>query len=169
MLEAARARVEDFPDGFPPELLSGLALHYDALGRIARADSLMDAIRTGDRKVTRVAGVYLALRGTDPTAAAAPAGAAVKENPKSAVRQNNYGITRLRAGDPVAARKAFNDAIALDPTLPGPYYNLAILEKYYALDDAAAEHWLALYRKRSASDPDSLFGAIARDGKAGTP
>ena len=169
MLEAARARVEDFPDGFPPELLSGLALHYDALGRIARADSLMDAIRSGDRKATRVAGIYLALRGTDPAAAAAPAGAAVKENPRSAVRQNNYGITRLRAGDPVEARKAFNDAIALDPTLAGPYYNLAILEKYYALDDAAAEHWLALYRKRSASDPDSLFGAIARDGKAGTP
>lgn len=165
MLEAARTRVEDFPDGFPAELTSALALHYDALGRIARADSLMEALGTGDRKATRAAGVYLALRGDDPAAAAAPAGAAVRENPKSAVRQNNYGITKLRAGDPVEARKAFNQAIALDPTLPGPYYNLAILEKFYALDDDAAAKWLAMYRKRSAQDPDSLFGAIAPGGK----
>jgi Flp pilus assembly protein TadD len=160
MLEDARARVEDFPDGFPPQLVSGLALHYDAIGRVERADSLMATIATGDRKAVREAGVYLALRGADPAAAAAPAGADLKDNPKSAVRHNNYGITRLRAGDPVAARKAFDQAIALDPSLPGPYYNLAILEKFYLFEDREAARWFQAYRQRSNADPDSLAGVF---------
>ena len=102
------------------------------------------------------AGVYVALRGDAPDSASAAAAGLVREHPQSAVNQNNYGITRLRAGDPEAASNAFLLAIELDASLPGPYYNLAILEKYYRLDDAAAERWFRKYRERATDDPDGL-------------
>jgi Flp pilus assembly protein TadD len=85
----------------------------------------------------------------------------VRDEPKRAANQNNYGITRLRAGDPDGAREAFQKAIKLDPTLPGPYYNLAILEKFYLFDDAAAAKWYAAYRARSSDDPDGLAHVFA--------
>jgi hypothetical protein len=44
----------------------------------------------------------------------------------------------------------------LDSHLPGPYYNLAILEKFYLLDDAAAAHWFQKFQQRSSDDPDGL-------------
>jgi Tfp pilus assembly protein PilF len=85
----------------------------------------------------------------------------VRDDPKSGACRNNYGITRLRAGDPAAAREALQAAIQIDPRLPGPYYNLAILEKYYALDDAAAERSFGQYWERSHADPDRLAQALA--------
>ena len=81
---------------------------------------------------------------------------AVREHPGSAAHQNNYGITRLRAGDVEGARKAFAAAIDRDSKLAGPYYNLAILEKYYRFDDGAASRWFGEYWKRSHDDPDGL-------------
>lgn len=156
-LERARADGAAFPGGFPSALVEGLALHYDALGRIDEAREALRGLAPGHRGS---AAVYLTLRGDTPDSADGAARADVREHPKSAVSHNNYGITRLRAGDPEGARKAFERAIDLDPALPGPYYNLAILEKYFAFDDAAAARWFGLYRQRSSDDPDGLAEAL---------
>ena len=156
MLEPVRSQ----PDAFTPEtrqvLLAGLALHQDALGHLDLAESLVPTSGHADMKRAGSAMVYVMLRGEHPDAAEAPAVAALDAG-KNAVNLNNFGITRLRAGDPPAARKAFLSAIERDPTLPGPYYNLAILEKYFLFDDAAASRWFSAYWKRSQADPDSLI------------
>lgn len=155
-LEAARTQIESFPDGIPEEFLAGLALHYDALDDLDTSEALMAEIpHSGDAQIPSPR-VYLALRGESPETATDLAAAALKRDDKSAVNHNNYGITRLRAGDPEGARAAFVNAIDLDPNLPGPYYNLAILEKYYLLDDATAAEWFRLYEKRAQDDPDGL-------------
>lgn len=153
LLEAARSEPARFPEGFPPELSAGLALHYEALGRRDLATQAMAAV---PRARAGSAGVYVTMRGESPDSAAGAAAASVRDHPKSAASQNNYGIARLRAGDPEAASKAFLRAIELDAALPGPYYNLAILEKFYRLDDAAAERWYRKYRERATDDPDGL-------------
>ena len=41
LLEAARTRAGAFPDGVPPALLAGLALHYEALGRHEQATAVV--------------------------------------------------------------------------------------------------------------------------------
>lgn len=114
------------------------------------------------------AGAYLALRGPTPGDARPLAEAALRDDAKSAANQNNYGVTRLHAGDPARAREAFMKAIEIDPKLPGPYYNLAILEKYFVLDDDAAATWFGRYWSRSHADPDRLAEAfgLAKSGPA---
>lgn len=159
LLERARTQPAHYPGGVPDELLAGLALHYDALDRPDLAQQVVSGIRRGEEE-TRPSLVYLTLRGPAPDAAKDLAEAALKNDPKSAVNQNNYGITRLRAGDPKAAREAFEAAMKLDPALPGPYYNLAIVEKYYLLDDKAAARWFRMYRDRARDDPDGLGEAL---------
>ena len=156
MLEAARSA----PGGFPPALAAGLALHYDAIGHADKAQAVMSTISRSELRTTGSAMVYVTLRGQRPDSAASTAAAALENNPKSAANYNNLGITRLRAGDPVAARQAFMKAIDIDPRRPGPYYNLAILEKYYLFDDARAGRWFSSYWDRSRSDPDSLYGVF---------
>jgi tetratricopeptide (TPR) repeat protein len=156
MLEAARSRDDAFPNGMPEQLLAGLALHYDALDRPDLADAVLASVPRRDPKGARSASVYVTLRGSHPDSASALARIALDDDSRSAVNQNNYGITRLRAGDPEAARKAFLSAIDRDPKLAGPYYNLAILEKFYLFDDKAAGRWFSAYRERSTADPDSL-------------
>ena len=160
LLEAARSRPGAFPQGVPPELLAGLALHYEATGRHDLAAALVaDANRAGPGRA-RSAVTYVTLRGGD-AAARELASAALDENSRSAANQNNAGIAKLKAGDPKSARALFMRAIELDPTLPGPYYNLAILERHYRFDEAAAARWLEAYRKRAGrdpgQDPDGLF------------
>lgn len=148
LLEPARAA------GAPPELLAALALHYDALDRMSEAAAVMGEA-SHDRRAQAAAG-YLALRGDRPDSARAYVEAAADANGRSAANQNNLGIVRLRAGDADAARRSFLRAIELDPRLAGPYYNLAILEKFYRLDDEAAAKWFRSYWDRSHHDPDSL-------------
>jgi tetratricopeptide (TPR) repeat protein len=158
LLDAARADASRFPKGFPPELAASLALHDEAIGRpdlAARAMAGVPRSRAGS------VGVLVTLRGDAPDSAAAPALALVRDDPKSAANQNNAGIVRLRGGDPEAAEKAFRRAIEIDPSLPGPYYNLAILAKFYRLDDAAAARWYREYRTRSSDDPDGLAQVFA--------
>jgi len=157
LLEAARTRSGAFPEGVPPALLGGLALHYEALGRHDLAAAVVAGVQGSDPGKARSALVYVTLRGEHPAAAADPARAAVDDDSRSAANQNNFGLTRLRAGDPKAARDAFLKAIEIDPKRPGPYYNLAIVERFYFLDDAAAVRWLKAYRERSNEDPDGLF------------
>lgn len=158
-LEAARAGA--FAAGMPAALLEGLALHYDAIDRVADARAALGAIPRGERPGS--ARVYLTLRGDAPGEADGIAAEAAQREPKSAVHQNNLGIARLRAGDPDGAAKAFDRAIDLDSALPGPYYNMAILEKFYRFDDAAAARWFARYRERASADPDGLAGSIGAD------
>ena len=161
LLEGARTNAAAFPDGFPPALAASLALHYDAVDRVADARQLMDAVPRSGREDALGANVFLTLRGEKPEEAEAIAKESAHDHPKSAASQNNYGITRLRKGDVDDARKAFQKAIALDPALAGPYYNLAILEKFYAFDDAAAAGWFRQYRERATTDPDGLAQVLA--------
>jgi tetratricopeptide (TPR) repeat protein len=161
LLEAARARAGAFPNGVPAALLAGLALHYEALGRHQQAAAVVgDARHPGDDQAG-TALVYVTLRGDHPEAAAGLARAALDADSHSAANQNNYGITKLRAGDPKAARDAFLRAIDLDSRLPGPYYNLAIVERFFFFDEEAAARWLKAYRERASDDPDNLFGPVA--------
>jgi len=160
LLEAARTRAGEA--GLAPPVLAGLALHYEALDRPDRSRQVLAGVPRGAEKGTVSALVYVMLRGDRPDSASGLAVEARDENPGSAANQNNFGITRLRAGDPVGARKAFMEAIRIDPKLPGPYYNLAILEKYYALDDGAGAKWYRAYRERSSSDPDSLGSVFGK-------
>ncbi len=163
LLETARARAGAFPDGVPPALLGGLALHYEALGRHDLATAVVASAQGSDPGKAGSALVYVTLRGENAGAAADLARAAVDNDPRSAANQNNYGLTKLRAGEPRAARDAFMRAIEIDSRLAGPYYNLAIVEHFYFLDDVAAARWLKTYRERSSVDPDDLFRAIAPD------
>ena len=160
LLEPVRSRPDAFPEGARQILLAGLALHEEALGRADLAGAAVAQAQPADAQHAGSAIVYVLLRGEAPDSAAALAAAAVRADPRSAVNQNNYGITRLRAGDPVSAHRAFLAAIERDPDLPGPYYNLAILEKYYRFEDDDAARWFDAYWKRSHADPDSLFGVF---------
>jgi tetratricopeptide (TPR) repeat protein len=162
LLEAARTRTGAFPDGVPQPLLAGLALHYEALGRHDQAEAVVSDARRADAGRAGTALVYVTLRGDHPEAANDLAKAALDDNPHSAANQNNYGITRLRAGDPKAARDAFMRAIDIDPKLPGPYYNLSIVARFFFFDEEAATRWLKAYRERSSEDPDNLFGPVAK-------
>jgi tetratricopeptide (TPR) repeat protein len=162
LLEASRARLAARSQTMSGDLLAGLALHLEALGRSGEAREALAAAPHADRAGTRGALVYLMLRGDHPDSATVLAASAVDDDPKSAVGQNNFGITRLRAGDPAAAKQAFLKAVDLDPSLPGPYYNLAILEKFYLFDDTAAARWFDAYRQRGRTDPDSLAQVFAK-------
>ena len=160
-IEAALARPGAFPAGPPRELIEGLALHYQAIGKGDRAQALLAgaAPRKGPPSPALVA---LTLDGAKPESAAPLAEAAVKNDPRSAVNQNNWGVTLLRNGDPLAAKKAFEWATRADPTLAGPWYNLAILQKYYLFDDSTASASFAEYWQRSHRDPDGLAALFGR-------
>jgi tetratricopeptide (TPR) repeat protein len=160
LLEPARSRPGAFSSDARQMLLAGLALHEDALGRPDLAGAALTGMARADLEHAGSAMVYVTLRGETPDSAGALATAALGAD-RSAANLNNFGITRLRAGDPESARRAFQSAIDRDPSLPGPYYNLAILEKYYRLDDAAAARWFKTYWKRSQDDPDSLLGVFS--------
>jgi len=140
-------------DGFPAELLAGLALHYDAIGELERAQEILTRARVS--RSTGSALAYVALRGAAPTGSAKLAEAALDAD-KSAVTLNNYGVSRLLAGDPERAKRAFLDALEKDADLPGPYYNLAIVERFYFLRHAEAAKWFRAYWSRSHEDPDGL-------------
>ena len=158
-LEAVRAQS---PTTFPDALTACLALHYDAIDRPDVAAQLAYGISKPDLDVTGSSLVYVHLRGATPDSARALAEATLDRDGRTAANYNNAGIVRLRAGDPEAARKAFLKAIDMDPSLPGPYYNLAILDRFYRFDDEAAAKWYGQFAQRSHDDPDGLaqlFGA----------
>lgn len=157
LLGAARERAASRGAALEPVLLAAFALHADALGRGADADAAIAAVPRERRHDVAPVAAYLALRAGAPADSARElVSDAVREDGRSAANRNNEGIARLRAGDPKHARKAFLEAIERDPRLPGPYYNLAILEKFYLFDDVAAARWFRQYRERSSEDPDGL-------------
>jgi tetratricopeptide (TPR) repeat protein len=162
MLETARTRAAARPGGLDAALAGALALQYEAAGRPNEARAALAQVPDAHRTAARGAFVYLTLRGDRPDAAAGAAEDAAGREPGSAVNQNNFGIARLRAGDVERAEKAFLKAIDLDPALAGPYYNLAILTRYYRYDETAAARWFEAYRRHGKADPDSLGRALAR-------
>lgn len=157
MLEAARTRAAQRGVPFEPVLLAAIALHDEAVGRTAEAHEALAAAPASAADALAPVAAYLALRGTASTdSAAALVREAVHADGRSAANRNNEGLVKLRAGDVEGARRALLAAIERDPQLPGPYYNLAILEKFYVFDDEAAARWFRLYRDRATDDPDGL-------------
>jgi Flp pilus assembly protein TadD len=159
LLEERRAAAGRLPD----ELALSLALHYEAIDRVDLADGIVRSLdgRFSQWDTAGAALTYLQLRGDDFLESAGPAARALAARPNSAVNQNNWGITQLYAGRPVEARKAFLTAVELDPTLPGPLYNLAIVDKFYRFDDASAREWFRRYTDLADEDPDGLADALA--------
>ncbi len=147
-------------------VLSGLALHEAARGRDDAARATLDELAHDERDDAVGASAWLAVRGSENATALTLTEKAVSAAPKSAANHNNRGIALLRAADPDAAAREFERAIELDPSRPGPYYNLAILERWYRLDHAAAAKRFQQYWTRSHSDPDSLYAEL---GRAGSP
>jgi len=162
MLAPVREGHVTMSDGERATLLAGLALHEAALGREADARATASSLPRDE-----AAGVngYLAVRGTDRDEAGKATEAALKGSPGSAAFHNNRGIALLRAADADAAEKEFLRAIELDPTRAAPYYNLAILERWYRLDAAAAAARFKQYWNLSHADPDSLYAELGH----GTP
>jgi tetratricopeptide (TPR) repeat protein len=141
-------------------LLAGLALHEAAAGRDDRARAAMAQAGPDGRDGALAVSAYLAVRGESKETALERTAEAVRAAPKSAANHNNRGIALLRAADPDQAAKEFERAIELDPALPGPYYNLAILERFYRMDTAAATKRFKDYWSRSHADPDSLYAEL---------
>lgn len=158
LLEGARAATAEHR-----ELRLALALHYEAMEEFDRAAALMESANPTESMRT-----WLQLRGDDFTVAEATARRALDADPDSAVNRNNWGITRLYAGEPEAARKAFLTAIDADPKLPGPFYNLAIVDRFYRFDEDSARDWFRRYLEFSTEDPDGLAEILAVEVAAGT-
>lgn len=158
LLESARQSA----GALPAELMTALALHYDAIDRPDLADSIAREIRgDADWKRDGAALTYLRLRGDEYATSLDLAERARDAEPKSAVNRNNYGIALLYAGQPEAAEKEFRTAVELDSKLPGPLYNLAILERFYRFDEGAARGWFTKYQRLSSDDPDGLAEILA--------
>jgi tetratricopeptide (TPR) repeat protein len=157
-MDEARAAGARLPDS----LVTALALHHDALGHADVADSLARVLehRLTDWSHGGSAVTYLRLRGEEFVRSEAVARRALEANP-SAANHNNLGIALLYAGRPVEAKKSLLSAVQLDPALPGPLYNLAIVERFYRFDDAAAREWFRRYRALSSEDPDGLAEILA--------
>jgi len=154
LLEQAAARKP-----LPEPLRVALALHYDALGEVGTADSLVNGL-DGDWATDGAALTYLHLRGDDFLRSEETARKALDAEP-SAVNHNNYGIALLYGGRPDEARKHFLKAEDLDPALPGPLYNLAIVDRFYRFDVDGARKWFARYRELADDDPDGLADVLA--------
>jgi Flp pilus assembly protein TadD len=133
--------------------LAGLAMHEAALGRESEAMAVLSGL---PGNAAPGVAAFLAVRGADADSALTATERALRSGPESAALRNNRGIALLRAGDAEAARAEFARAIALDPARPGPYYNLAILERFYRMDTEAAKRWFQEAWSRSHADPDSL-------------
>lgn len=141
--------------GAPDEIRLALALHLDALGETARAQTVL-AQCTKDSKGARAARTYVDLRGQNPKSALEFAQQALADDDASAVNHNNYGIALLHAGRPIEAREHFKSALSIDEHLPGAMYNMAIVEAFYFFDEAAGREWFARYKRIANDDPDDL-------------
>jgi tetratricopeptide (TPR) repeat protein len=159
LLAPVRAGHVTMNDGERATLLAGLALHEAALGRDADARETATGL---PRDAAAGVNAYLAVRGVDPEAADKATQAAVHDAPGSAAFHNNRGIALLRAADADAAEKEFLRAIELDPKRAAPYYNLAILERWYRQDATAASVRFKQYWSLSNADPDSLYAELGR-------
>lgn len=166
LLEGARAASPSLPN----ELLAALALHHDALGQSDVADSIATRLEAhvSDWSREGSALTFLHLRRQSFEDAEAVARKAVGADP-SAANHNNLGIALLYAGKPEEARKSFLTANERDPHLPGPLYNLTIVDRFYRFDDDAARRWFERYRSLSSDDPDGLAAQLTVKVAADSP
>ena len=146
----------------PDALRAALALHLEALGELDRAQAVLDDC-ADNSKEARAARTFVSLRGNDLEPVLNTAKQALEDDPRSAVNHNNYGIALLHAGRPVEARKAFEDALALNKALPGALYNMAIVEAFYFFNEEAGRQWFARYKQHASDDPDDLTSAFGTD------
>jgi len=160
LLEPVRARRVSLPPSERAAVLSGLALHEAALGRDAEARETLSLLSKDERNEAIGVVTYLAARAGQADSAARVAPPSPRGAPESAALHNNRGIALLRASDADGAQREFERAIELDPARAAPYYNLAILERWYRLDTAAATKRFQQYWGRSHADPDSLYAEL---------
>lgn len=162
MLQGFLDRNPDAPDA----MRVALALHLQALAEpeksaiyLADCDDQSGAVRT--------ARTFAHLRSEDFQSSLPLAEDALADNPHSAANHNNHGISLLYAGRPEEARQAFFRALEIDPELPGPLYNLAIVENFYFFDTEASRDYFHRYqtvtRDRYAEDPDDLGTTLGAD------
>jgi predicted AlkP superfamily phosphohydrolase/phosphomutase len=105
--------------------------------------------RAADEYAKKLAALgYISARDAAASTAAAPASAGLTKG-----AWNNLGIYRLLSGhDPVGARRAFDEALRLDPGYASPMLNIARIEKD-AGRTGEASRWLA--RSAAAGLPDA--------------
>lgn len=162
-VEALRVAQEQ-PDAFENDdrakLLAALALLQEALGESVAAREAVTRAQGASAREAGSAALYLELH--RPTAAGPEALSRTVERSASgdAAALNNVGIAKLRRGDVDGARRAFESALAHDAALPGPYYNLAILEQWWRHDRDAASRRFAQYWRLSHDDPDGLVAVF---------
>lgn len=163
LLEPVRDHRTSLGGGDRAAVLAGLALHEAALGHDDEARATLEMLGHADRDDAAGVAGYLAVRGSSADSAVKLTQAAVKAAPERAANHNNLGIALLRSADPDGAAREFERAMALDPALPGPWYNMAILERWYRLDRAAAAKRFQQYWTLSHADPDSLYNELAHE------
>jgi len=146
----------------PDALRADLALHLEATGDVATAQTVLAGCRE-DSRDTYTARTFVALSGTDAQSALDLAKRALDADDHDAVNHNNYGVALLLSGKPVEARKAFQKALALDDKLPGAMYNMAIVEAFYFFDEEAGRTWYTQYRQLASADPDDLESILGTD------
>lgn len=158
VLREAKSGFEELGRVFPDRLRAALALHYEALGDVARAAEVLIPLRREGAHWREVGSVltYVTLQGEGYETAPPLAERAVRADDRSAVNHNNKGIAFLQQGQPVQARESFLRALEIDPDLAAAMYNLAIVEKYYFFDETEARDWFGRYAARSDEDPDQL-------------
>lgn len=149
---------------YPLELIAALALHRAAAGQIEAAEALLDPYYAPGPHWSKIGSVlaYVALRSAHPERRGPSAAErALQADEQAPEALNNQGIALLVRGDPENARIRFEQAHALDPDLPGPLYNLAIVEQFYFFREEKARAWFDLYLERSDLDPDGLKSVLA--------
>ena len=153
----------------PLELTASLALHLAANGETARADSLLAPRYEDADSWKRIGSVlaFAALRSEHPERLGPRAAELALEADESPINLNNQGIALLIKGEAREARQIFERAHELAPKLPGPLYNLAIVERFYFRNDVKAREWFERYLALSDSDPDGLKSVLAPDRAGG--
>ena len=155
MLRAAEAR-----QALSPALLAGLALHLERLEDYDAADAIYARLEPAPE--TSGVLIYRRLSGEEFQQALELAEQAVARDPNDAQTLNNYAVALLYAGAPSRAKEQLLRAHELDAKLPGPLYNLAIVDRYYFFDAAASRQWLSDYLRLSSEDPDGLVESFAQ-------
>jgi len=153
-------RARDANGSLPPALGVSLSLHLEALGEFDRADQVFAALPEGDPDVRALYG-YRILRGDNFKNAVEPERSLVEHQPDVAAHRNNLGIALLYAGKPEEAKQEFEKAHEMDPKLPGPLYNLAIVERFYFFDEKSSNEYLQNYLLLASDDPDGLVEQFA--------
>lgn len=153
-------RTADARQALSPALLAGLALHLERLEHYDAADAIYARLEPAPETSSVL--IYRRLSGEEFPQALELAEQAVARDPNDAQTLNNHAVALLYAGAPSRAKEQLLRAHALDAKLPGPLYNLAIVDRYYFFDEAASRQWLSDYLRLSSEDPDGLVESFAQ-------